>query len=200
MKTKIIAVTGGIGSGQTSVCKIFEQYGCKVINADLVARQIIDTNSSVTDNIKAEFGSEFFDSKNKLKRKELAKIVFADKNKTQRLNEIVHPVLVKELIQEMEIADKTGKYQIIIVDAALIYELSIERFFDSIVVVNAPMKHRIARVEERDELQRAQILDRMSNQIPLEEKSEWGDFIINNNSTLKVLETQVFNVYEKLLK
>ena len=200
MKTKIIAVTGGIGSGQSSACKIFEHYGCKVINADLVARQIIDTNSSVTENIKTEFGEEFFDSKNKLKRKELAQVVFADKNKTQRLNEIVHPVLVKELIQEMEIADKTGQYKIIIVDAALIYELSIERFFDSIVVINAPMKHRISRVEERDSLQRAQILDRMSNQIPLEEKAEWGDYIINNNSTLKELETLVFNVYEKLLK
>ena len=200
MKAKTIAVTGGIGSGQTTVCRIFEKFGCKVINADLVARQIIDTNATIVDSLKSEFGEFFFDEHDRLKRKELAKVVFADKNKTQRLNEIVHPVLVKELIQEMEIADKTGKYKVIVIDAALIYELSIERFFDSVVVVNAPMKHRLKRVEERDGLSKQQIMDRISNQFPLEEKVSWANFVVNNNTDLKSLENQVFDIYETLLK
>jgi len=200
MNTKTVAVTGGIGSGQTTVCRIFEKFGCKVINADLVARQIVDTNQTIIESLKEEFGAYFFDENQRLKRKELAKVVFADKNKTQRLNEIVHPVLVSELIQEMEIADKSGKYNVVIIDAALIYELSIERFFDAIVVVNAPFKQRIKRVEERDGLTKEQILDRMSNQFPLEEKVSWADYVVQNTSDLQALESQVFDIYESLLK
>lgn len=199
MSTKTIAVTGGMGCGQSTVCNIFEGYGCKIINADLVAKQIVETNQTVIENLKEEFGEKFFDGK-ELKRKELARFVFADNNRTHRLNEIIHPVLVSELIQEIEIAEKNNKYKLIILDAALIYELSIERFFDAIVVVNTPFKLRVDRIIERDGLTRADITDRINNQLPLADKASWGDYVVKNNSTLEVLEEQVKKVFEELME
>jgi dephospho-CoA kinase len=200
MKVKTVAVTGGIGSGQSTVSNIFEKFGCKIINADQVARQIINTNTEIINELKNTFGTHFFDSTNKLKRKEFGKMIFANKNSTQKLNEIVHPQLVQELITEIETEEKLGKYKVIIIDAALIYELSIERFFDHIVVVFTNKETRIKRVRERDGATRQQIIDRMNNQFPLDEKREWADFIITNNGRPEDLEPQVFDVYEKILQ
>ncbi len=197
---KTIAVTGGIGSGQTTVCSIFQKFGCKIINADLVGKQIVDTNSNVIQELKDEFGKEFFDKKNQLDRKKFAEHVFEDKNKIKRLNEIVHPVLISELILEMETAEQSKKYKVIIIDAALIYELAMERFFDFVVVVTAPYQHRLDRVMKRDGVSRKRVLDRMKNQFPLPEKVQWADYVVKNTQDIENLESQVFDIYEELLK
>jgi dephospho-CoA kinase len=198
MQSKLIAVTGGIGSGQSTVCQMFEEMGCKVIHADQVGKQIVDTNAKVKDELRIEFGDAIFDENNILKRKEFAKIVFSDKNRIQRLNRIVHPRLIKELIEEIELAQESGEYQFIIIDGALIYEMAIERFFDHIIVVYSKKEVRIKRVQERDKLSRREIIDRMDNQIDLNEKSSWADYVIENNHSLVELKAEVYKVYNEL--
>ena len=127
---KVIGVTGGIGSGQSTVCELFKKLGCKVINVDDKAKQVIKKNKTVQNEIKKEFGNKVFFSDGKLNRKLLASIAFEDENKTQLLNKIVHPRMVADVVEEMESARFSGRYPLIIVDAALIYEISIEKLFD----------------------------------------------------------------------
>lgn len=196
---KVIAITGGIGSGQSSVSRLLGEHPeCLVIHADDIARQIVDTNPTVKQQIKEQFGAHFFDKGDILKRKEFAKAVFVDKNHTQRLNQIVHPELVKELIDEVENAQDSGQYELIIIDAALIYEMAIERYFDAVVVVYAPKQERIKRVMERDQLSKQLIMDRMENQFDLNEKRGWADFVVDNSGNFEQLRTNVDSLFGKL--
>ena len=197
--TKIIAITGGIGSGQSTASKILEaNHNCKLINADLVSRDIVRLNLKVKEHLREEFGTEIFDAQDELKRKEFAAIVFADKNTVQRLNQIIHPALVEELINQIDIAVDQNKHDLIIIDAALIYELAIERYFDAVIVVYADHDIRLKRVIERDNLSEQQIRDRINNQFELEEKKEWADVVIYNNGSLSELEHEVERAYNEL--
>lgn len=199
-KTKIVAVTGGIGSGQSTVSRALEvDFGCKVINADRLAKQIIDTNSDVKEMLAEAFGKAIFDKNGILKRREFAATVFVDKNQIQRLNTIVHPYLVAELITEIEDAQEAGNYPLIVIDAALIYEMAIEKFFDFVVVVYAKKDVRVQRVIKRDGLSRAEILHRMENQFDLNDKRSWADFIIENNEGFNELKTEVASLYKKIV-
>ena len=144
------------------------------------------------------FGKETYNDKGQLNNKWLAQIVFSDETKLQLLNRIVHPRMVAEIVEEMESARFSGRYPMVVVDAALVYEVSIEQMFDSIIVVNARKDYRIKRVMERDKLTRADILSRINHQIPLEEKVKWADFVITNNGSLEQLKQVVDEIFNKL--
>lgn len=200
-KAKLIAVTGGIGSGQSSVSAILaNDYACKVINADQVAKQIIDTNAEVKEMLREAFGDDIFDSNGILKRHEFAATVFVDKNQIQRLNTIVHPYLVAELITAIEDAEAAGQYEFIVIDAALIYEMAIEKFFDFVVVVYTGKQLRIKRVQKRDGLSRTEILHRMENQFDLNDKKAWADFVVDNSEGFSELKVAVKKLYDDLKK
>ncbi|MFZ0389187.1 MAG: dephospho-CoA kinase [Calditrichia bacterium] len=196
----VVAVTGGMGTGQTTVCKLLEKMGAKIINADLVAKQEVDNNDFVKRELKNAFGSKIFFRNGKLNRKMLAGIAFSDEAKTQRLNKIVHPQMVSRILDLVEEARDSGKYDLIAIDAALIYELSLEHMFDAVVVVASHLKKRIERVSARDRLSAQEITDRIDKQIPIKDKIKWGDYVIHNNGTEAALEQKVQKVYQQLLK
>ncbi|KAA3617760.1 MAG: dephospho-CoA kinase [Calditrichaeota bacterium] len=195
----VIGVTGGMGSGQSSVCSFFEEWGAKVINADDEAKNAIKMNKVLQSDLKKAFGADIFDRKRKLNTKRLAELAFKDELQTRKLNQLVHPRMVENLIEKMEKARFSGKYPLIIIDAALIFEISIERNFDHIVVVNAPVGQRQKRVVVRDKISRKDFYDRVNKQIKLEDKVSWGDFVINNNTSLEDLKMNSQKVYNKLL-
>jgi dephospho-CoA kinase len=199
-RAKIVAVTGGIGSGQSTVSRMLaENYPCKVVNADLVAKQIIDTNPDVKELLAEAFGAAIFDKNGILLRREFAALVFTDKNKIQQLNTIVHPYLVSEFITAMEDGQASDTHKLIVIDAALIYEMAIEKYFDFIVVVYAPKQQRIKRVQERDRLTRSEILHRMENQFDLNEKRAWADFVVDNSYGMDELTQAVEKLYQQLI-
>jgi dephospho-CoA kinase len=196
---KVIAVTGGIGSGQSTVCQIFQNLGCKIIDVDIKAKQIIQKDNSLQKELKKAFGSEIFFKDGSLNRKHLAHLAFRDEVKTLELNKIIHPRMVAEVVEEMETARFSQRYPLIIVDAALIFEISIEKMFDAVVVVYAKLNERVKRVMERDDLKRAEVLARVRRQIPLEDKKTWADFVIDNNGTPDDLKKQVERIFEDLM-
>jgi dephospho-CoA kinase len=197
-RPSVIAVTGGMGTGQSSVCKILQQLGAKTINADIVAKREIENNAAVQKELKKTFGAKVFYRNGKLNRKLLARLAFADEAKTVRLNKIVHPQMVARIIDMIENARDSGRYSMIVVDAALIYELSLENMFDAVVVVASKMKYRIERIKQRDKLGDKEISDRMSKQIPIEDKMAWADYLIENNGTLEQLEGKVRKLFHQL--
>ena len=196
---KIIGVTGGIGSGQSTVCDIFKKLGCKIVNVDEKAKQVIKKNKTVQNEIKNEFGSKVFFRDGTLNRKLLASIAFEDENKTQLLNKIVHPRMVADVVEEMESARFSGRYPLIIVDAALIYEISIEKLFEHVIVVFSNQNQRVKRAMQRDNVKKEEVIARMDRQIPLAEKQKWADYVIDNRGEIADLEKQVQKVFDELV-
>ena len=196
----IVAVTGGIGSGQSTVCKFFEEWGCKVINADLKAKEVIHRDKKLQKELMKTFGNDIFDHNGKLNAKLLAERAFRNELEIQKLNQLVHPRMVESLVEEMEQARFSGKYPLVIIDAALIYEISIEKMFDAVVVVDAPMQLRQQRVKDREGMTRKQFKERVDRQIPLEDKVKWADFVIQNDGTLDELKERTRKVFDKLMR
>lgn len=197
---KVIGVTGGIGSGQSTVCKVFASLDCKVIDVDKKAKGIIDKDKTLQRELKQAFGEEIFFQDGKLNRRLLANIAFTDESKTLLLNNLVHPRMVAEVVEEMEQARFSQRYPLIVIDAALIYEISIEQIFDAIIVVYSDQKQRVDRVMKRDGLKRDEIITRIRRQIPLEDKREWADFVIDNNGSLQDLQQQCQKIYDQLVE
>ena len=129
---KVIAVTGGIGSGQSTVCTRLLERGCRIIDVDKKAKQIINKDAALQRELKKVFGEKIFSADGKLNRKLLAQIAFKEESNTLQLNNLIHPRMVAEVVEEMESARFSGKYPLIVIDAALIYEISIEQMFDAI--------------------------------------------------------------------
>ncbi len=195
----VVGLTGGMGCGQTTVAKFFEKWGARVVNADLIAKQVVDEDEEVKRELEKAFGKRIFYRNRKLNRKLLARIVFEDESKTRRLNRIVHPRMVSRIIEKIEQARETGRYPIIAIDAALLYELNLEHMFDAMIVVSSKMQNRIKRIQERDRLSEREIIHRIQRQLPIEDKMKWADFVIENNGTLQDLERRSRAVYHRLL-
>jgi dephospho-CoA kinase len=196
----VVAVTGGMGCGQTTVCKYMEEIGARVIQADLVAKKEIEMNEDIRQELERTFGNRIFYRDGKLNRKLLAQIAFADEAKTERLNRIVHPQMVSSIVTLVEEIRDSQKYSIILVDAALIYELSLEHMFDAVVVVSSKMNHRLERIRKRDHLSDKEIIDRINKQIPIDDKMQWADYLIENNDDLETLKKNSRKLFYNLQK
>jgi dephospho-CoA kinase len=196
---KLIAVTGGIGSGQTTISSYFKKWRCKVINADKKAHEVIQRNKKLQNELAKVFGKDIFPKNKQFNRQLLAERAFKDELHTHKLNQLVHPRMVEVLIEEMEAARFSKRYPLVVIDAALIFEISIESLFDAVVVVNAPLNIRQQRVKERDGMSRKQFNERAGKQIPLTDKVKWADFVIENDCELEELEKRTREVYDKLV-
>jgi dephospho-CoA kinase len=173
--TKIIGLTGGIGSGKTTIANHFRSLGISVYIADDEARKIMQT-PEVIDAIKETFGETLFEGA-VLKRDKLAEIVFNDSEKLQQLNAIVHPA-VKRHFKKWLLEHK--EFPIIIYEAAILFESGNYKDFDSIISVTAPLESRIQRVIERDKTTRDQVLGRINSQWTDEQRISKSDYVIEN--------------------
>jgi dephospho-CoA kinase len=173
--TKIIGLTGGIGSGKTTIANHFRSLGIPVYIADDEARKIMQT-PEVIDAIKEAFGETLFEGAI-LKRDKLAEIVFNDSEKLQQLNAIVHPA-VKRHFKQWLLEHK--HLPIIIYEAAILFESGNYKDFDSIISVTAPLESRIQRVIERDKTTRDQVLGRINSQWTDEQRVSKSDYVIEN--------------------
>lgn len=194
----IVGITGGMGCGQTTLAKFLEEQGAKIIHADSIAHRIVDSDAEVRKALINAFGRNIYTRYGKLKRQLLGKIVFNDESQLRLLNRIVHPPMVGHIIDEIEKARESGRYQIIGIDAALIFEANIEKMFDEIVVVVSKMSNRIERIKKRDDLPQKKIMERIRQQIPVDEKSKWADYIIQNDEDIISLKNKAKVLFRQL--
>lgn len=173
-----IGLTGGIGSGKSTVAQIFLEMGVPVFISDTEARTIQDTDPEVKAAIAELFGKEIYTADGKLDRAKTAAAVFADKEKLAKLNAIVHPAVAKAFDRFCEM-HKDAPY--VIKEAAILFELGLEKQLDKMITVIAPDELRIKRVLLRDKTDEESIRKRFSNQMPQEEKAKRSDFVIVNN-------------------
>jgi dephospho-CoA kinase len=199
----IIAITGGIGSGKSTVANILKERGFTVISTDNIAKNVINKNQKIQQKIIETFGNESFID-GVYNTKYISDIVFEDNiflkeknanDNLMKLNQIVHPAVIDEMIDEIEILQQNNLQQnnleIIFVESALIFELELEDGFDYIISVTASSKTRLERIINRTGLNEQQIKSRISHQISQEEKNKNSDFIIENEKGIDELKKSI---------
>ena len=189
-----IGLTGGIGSGKTTVAAIFEVIGIPVYYADIAAKYLMNENKIVKDAIQNNFGKNSY-LNGKLDREYLAKTVFNNEEKLALLNSIVHPATINDA--DIWMKKQTSSY--IIKEAALLFESGSNKYLDLIIGVSAPMELRIQRTMIRDKINRKQVMDRISKQMPEETKLALCNFIIINDEQ-RMLIPQVLELHQKFLQ
>ena len=194
-----IGLTGGIGSGKSSVSKLFQEWGTYVFDADSVAKEVLEENQTAQNEIISEFGTDILNKKNKIEKAKLARIAFQDENSQLRLNTIIHPYIFSEIDKEFDKILQDGNYELFCVDAALIYESGADIHMDYVIVVISNLKLRIERVMKRGGLSREELLKRIELQWTDDEKVSMADFVIHNNGSEKDLCQECKEVYEKIV-
>jgi dephospho-CoA kinase len=188
-----IGLTGGIGSGKTTVARIFAVLGVPVYSADDAAKRLMNEDEQLKQAIITEFGESSY-SNHQLNRAFLAEQVFNDKEKLKKLNALTHPVTIRDSQQWMN--QQTGPYAI--KEAALIIETRLDQDLDYVICVTAPEELRIKRTLERGSISRDEVIRRMNNQLPESEKMKSCDFTINNDEE-QALIPQVLDLHKMLL-
>ena len=181
MKNIVIGITGGIGTGKSTVSSIFQESGFPLLLADDIAKELMETDSKLIDKIRSEFG-EYIYVDGKLNTKLLAEKVFSNKNENNKINRIVHPPTISFI--EARIKELESSNNIIFVESALIFEAEMENMFDYVLLVTAEEDLRISRLVKNGRETESQIRKRMEFQLSDERKRQLSDFIIENNSTI----------------
>lgn len=189
-----IGITGGIGSGKTFICRLFQMLGVPVYNADEEAKKLMNTDSRIREKLVAQFGQAVYKD-GQLDRAFLARVVFSDAQKLQILNSIVHPIVIQEA-KDWAARQKT-RYSL--KEAALLFESGSYKELDYTILVTAPLDLRVQRVMHRDGMTEQQVRERISKQLSDEEKLQLADFVIVNDGITPLL-PQVWTLHQKFLK
>jgi len=180
-----IGLTGGIGSGKTTVAKLFEMLGVPVFYADLEAHRIRN-KAEVSEQIVQQFGDGIL-TENRIDKQKLAGIIFKNDEALRWINNLIHPLVEKEFEKWCDI-QKEHNPKFVIMEAALIFEANFGHLFDKIIVVDAPEELRIERVMKRENISRQEVLQRIEKQMAAEEKRKRAEMIINNDEQHSLIE------------
>ncbi len=196
---KVIGLTGSIGSGKSTVALFFKELGAKVIDADLVARQVVEPGKPALNELKEAFGNTIIHDDGSLNRKLVAEIVFNSDEKRERLNSIIHPRIFDEIKNTIENYRKEGA-EVVILEAALILEKKgLIKLIDELVVVSIDEQNQKKRLAERGDLTQDQINARIKSQLSNSEKIKHADYIIENNNGLENTHDQVKKIWKNLI-
>jgi len=189
-----VGITGGIGSGKSTVCKIFETLGVPVYYSDKEARILSDSDPEIVSGVKKLFGDNIYIS-GKMDRKSVGEIVFKDKKKLNSLNKIIHPVVAAHFGDWKK---EHENYPYILKEAAILFESGAYKQVDKIITVSAPIELRINRVSKRDGFSREDILTRIKNQMDDGEKIKLSDYVINCDD-IELVIPQVVEIHNKIM-
>jgi dephospho-CoA kinase len=192
-KKPLVGILGGIASGKSTVAREFAKLGCKVIDADKIAHELLD-KKSLKEEIVATFGPSISDSKGKINRRKLARVVFADPDKLALLNRIIHPLVLERAELLIERYSRQNQVRAIILDMPLLAEVGWAKRCDRLVFVNCPRKTRANRAKKMG-FDKNQLKIRENFQISLDNKASLADNTIENNSDFSALVRQVADIF-----
>ena len=195
---KVIGLTGGIGSGKSTVAQFFKDLGARVIDADSIAHQIFDLHPELASLLSQKFGREILDpATGGIDRRRLGALVFSDSVKRKELEALTHPPIRKEIDRLIEEARAAGA-PLTLVDAPLLVETKYYRSFDGLIVVKADVEQQIQRILSRDTLSHDEISSRIASQLPLVEKVRVANWVIDNSADLQATQRQVQQLFKEL--
>ena len=193
---KVIGLTGSFGTGKTFVASIFKELGARVIDADRIAHKTIRKGSPAYRRIVKLFGKDILGKEGRIDRSRLGHIVFSNKAFLRKLNNIVHPYVIKGIKRSIRSA---GNTDVVVVDAPLLLETRLNGLVDKLVVVKCQKRRQIERCQKKFRLQKEEILRRIESQIPIKKKMEMADLVIENSRTRSCTRKQVRKAWRERL-
>ncbi len=193
----LIGLTGLIGSGKSEVARIFEKNGAFVISADKIGKDVVENNKSILRKLVKVFGEEIISKSGQLNRKLLGQLAFSSEKNKEKLNKIVHPALLKELSAQVKKAIE--KHDLVIIDAALLIYWDWDKKVDNTILIATNRRKRAQRLKSRGYTDN-DVRARTKSQLKLPELYKRSDYILTNNTTLKILEKKVENIIAGLSK
>jgi len=194
-----VGLTGSIGVGKSFVGSVFAQLGCRLLDADDTAREVVSPGTEGLKNIVNEFGPEVLQSDGGLDRKVLGSIVFANPDKRQRLNAILHPRIIERQDEILNAWESDDPHGIAIVDAALMIESGGYKRFDKLIVVHCRPEVQLERLMLRDGLSLAEAQRRIDSQMPQSEKQKFADYLIDTSDGFELTRQRTREVYDQLI-
>ena len=192
-----VGITGGIGSGKTAFCDIFQNHGAYVLNADDLAKKMMVEDPAIKKELVETFGSDSYKEDGSLNREYLAEQAFKNE-RVEELNRIVHPRIPSTAEKVMQKAEREG-HEVFVYEAALLLQNLRPEHLDYVILLLADEDKRIQRVQERDSVNKELVVDRMQQQQNFEELTHLADIVIENNGTLEELEEKAERVYYDIL-
>ncbi len=192
----LIGLTGGIGSGKSTVSKYLSEHGCTIVDADQIARLVVEPGSEALEEIKKVFGAKFLTPDGRLDRKKLGRLVFANKKMLAKLEAILNSKINGEIWRQIQEADT----DIVVLDAATLIEAGYDENVERLWIVDADDEVRIKRVMERDGMTREDVINRMNNQMSREKRLDRECTVIDNSGTVEETYENVRKALEELRK
>ena len=194
----LVGLTGGIASGKSLVSRMFRDLGAHIIDADRIVHELFAPGQQVREEVIGHFGEEILREGGCVDRRKLGEIVFNDAGKRAWLNSCLHPKVFEAYHARVKRLAKQEPKAITVFDAALLFETGFHKNMDRTVVVYADEHQQLSRLQERNGLTREQAIVRLKSQMPLDEKSNHADYVINNTGTREETERQAKAVFEQL--
>lgn len=184
----ILGITGQIGSGKSTAAAILRQMGAAVIDADRIGKLVVNRDLQLRQKLVRQFGPDIIDAAGRLRRRYLARLAFANERSNRALNRLVHPALLKEL--KSRVRDQARRYNLVVIDAALLLDWNLDRFADHVLVLHASQEVRFDRLRRRG-IDRADARARQKAQLPYAEYRRRSDTIILNSGTIADLKRKL---------
>lgn len=195
MANWVLGLTGGIGSGKSAVSAMFEELGIQVVDADIVAREVVEPGSVGLTKITAHFGDEILTSNGTLDRAKLRAIIFADESQKQWLNNLLHPLIRESMLSQLKQA--TSNYVILV--APLLFENGLEKYCNHTLLIDVPVDVQITRTTARDNVSVELAKQIIASQMSRADKQQKAGDILDNNRPLEEVKTDVQKLHEKYL-
>lgn len=194
-----IAITGGAGSGKSTVARMFEKLGAPVLDADAAAREAVAVGTPAWQELRRLFGEEYFQPDGELDRGKMAKLVFADPEARQRLNAIVHPRVAQEIQARLQDLEQQGA-PLALVEVPLLFEAGLAAAYDRVIVVYVDPDDQARRLQARDGRGPEEIAGILKAQWPLNDKAAQADFVVDNRGPLRNTRRRVQEIWQELQK
>lgn len=195
---KTIGLTGSVATGKSTVSNLIQQAGIPLVDADVAARKVVEKGTDGLAEIVAYFGKDILLEDGTLNRAKLGEIIFRDKEKREKLNEITHPRVKDYMLNERERFFEAGE-KVVFFDIPLLFESHLESLVDQIIVVWTTPETELKRLMERNNLTKEEALARINSQMGIDEKAKKADFVIDNNESLEKTQKQVLTFIERFV-
>jgi len=193
-----VGLTGSIAVGKSFVLDVLRELGCRTIDADVIAREVVGPGTDGLKAVTAEFGEDVLKPDGSLDRAKLGTVVFTDEGKRRKLNSILHPFIIARQDEIMQLWERETPDAIVVVDAALMIESGGYKRFDKLIVVHCQPEIQLQRLMKRDNLSREDAERRTRAQMPQEEKKKYADFLIDTSGSFEETRKQVQGVFRQL--
>ncbi|MGA2517603.1 MAG: dephospho-CoA kinase [Thermodesulfobacteriota bacterium] len=194
----IVGLTGGVASGKTAVSEVLREEGAYIIDADQIARELVQPHKPAWNEIIRAFGKEILQEDRSVDRKELADKIFADPEQRKVLNQILHPRIKEEIARRAREIGQKNPEAIVVIDAPLLVELGMHHKVDRLIVVTSTQTQQMERLKKRDGRSPEEALRLLSSQMPVEEKEKLADFVVRNEGSLEEMKKRAKEVFKEL--